>query len=147
MAFQPINMQAISIKDKINQPFLGTFIGKKMVNGDYGPQPIFDFVDADGVPFSIYGFTNLNRAMDYVKKGEFCRVTYKGLAKAVKTKKFGTKDIHQVLVEVDRDSGAPPVEIDPVAIPQVVNGNFESAPAYEGEDLSDPSEEGEDHGI
>jgi hypothetical protein len=52
----------------------------------------------DGVGFGIYGFTNLNRAMEAVEPGTLVKITYQG-TQNVQTK-YGMKDVHQASVQV-----------------------------------------------
>jgi len=99
MAFKPINIQATDIKKHPGEPFTGEYKGKTGITTQIGPQTIYNFVDESGVPFGIYGFTNLNRTMEHIETGTVCRITYTGTVN-VQTK-FGMKDVHQVLVEID----------------------------------------------
>jgi len=105
MGFKPVQVgNAIDIKKEgVSAVHIGTYVGNKQITTKIGNQTIWQFTDADGVPFGIYGFTNLNRQMESVVVGKLCRITYKG-TKNLKTK-FGMKDVHQVLVEVDDDAG------------------------------------------
>ena len=102
MAFKPVSTNAIDIKKEKGKPYVGTYTGKQDIVTKIGPQTIWQFVDEDEQPFGIYGFTMLNRAMNNVGNGKLCRITYQG-TKNVKTK-FGLKDVHQVLVEIDDHS-------------------------------------------
>lgn len=95
--WETVTNNAIDIKGHKEKPFVGTYVGKKDVQTKVGPQVIWQFMDDDEQPFAIYGFTNLNRAMEGVGVNAFCRITYKGTAK-VQTK-YGLKDVHQVVVE------------------------------------------------
>lgn len=99
MAFKPVSNTALDIKKDKGNPHIGTYVGKSNIVNKIGPQTVFNFVDQEEQPFGVYGFTNLNRAMESVKEGSLCRITYQG-TKNVMTK-FGLKDVHQVLVEVD----------------------------------------------
>ena len=78
---------------------MGEYKGSNTITTKIGEQFIYNFVDPSGAPFGIYGFTNLNRVMEHIEPGMVCRVTYKGTEK-VQTK-FGLKDVHQVLVEIN----------------------------------------------
>lgn len=104
MAFKVVSGNAIDIKQEKGNPFIGHYIGKKDITTKIGPQVIWKFIDEDGQPFGVYGFTNLDRAMNNVAVNALCRLTYTGTAN-VKTK-FGMKDVHQVTVEVDDDEEA-----------------------------------------
>lgn len=101
--FKPVTTTAIDIK-KSSEPHTGTYMGSDKIETKIGPQTIWNFADEDGLPFGVYGFTNLNRAMASIKVGSLCRITYKG-TENVKTK-FGMKDVHQVLVEIDSEEEA-----------------------------------------
>jgi hypothetical protein len=100
MAFTPVTGNAMDIK-KSSEAHVGTYVGKEEITTKIGPQVIWNFVDEDGQPFGVYGFTNLNRCMLTLPIGSFCRLTYQGTKKC--TTKYGLKDVHQVLVEVDSD--------------------------------------------
>ena len=98
MAFKPVSGNALDIK-KTNEPHIGTYTSKTDITTKVGPQVIWNFVDEDGQPFGVYGFTNLNRAMNGIKTSSLVRITYKGTQNCMT--KFGMKNVHQVLVEVD----------------------------------------------
>lgn len=104
MAFKPLTGNAIDIK-KTQEPHTGTYTGKEDITTKIGPQVVWKFIDEDNQPFAIYGFTNLNRVMSTVKVGALLRITYKGTQKC--QTKFGLKDVHQVLVEMDDEPGPP----------------------------------------
>jgi len=105
MAFKPISTNATDIKKHPNKPFVGEFKGSTEITTKIGKQIVWNFVEESGAPLGIYGFTNLNRVMEHIQEGTVCRITYKG-TENVKTK-FGMKDVHQVLVEID-DEEYPP---------------------------------------
>ena len=96
----------IGKKEGIGKSIVGVYKGHNDIDTKIGMQIIWQFVDEDGNQFGLYGFTNLNRAMENVKLETLCRLTYNGTQK-VKTK-FGIKDVHQVLVEIDTDDEASP---------------------------------------
>jgi len=104
MAFKPVTNVAIDIKKGGEVPHVGTYTGNKKIQTQMGEQTVWQFEGEDGMPFGIYGFTMLNRAMENVKEGWLCRITYKG-QQEVMTKKFGKKKVHQVLLEVDDAHG------------------------------------------
>ena len=79
----------------------GTYMGNRQITTKIGLQTIWEF-KGDTENFGIYGFTNLNRAMERVKPHTLCRITYMG-TKNLQTK-FGMKDVHQVKVEIDKRS-------------------------------------------
>ena len=91
----------IDIKDSTGSAYEGYYLGSKDITTKIGPQTIYKFRGKDKRIFQVYGFTNLNRAMEMVSEEQFCRLTYLGMEK-VQTK-FGLKDVHQVKVEVDEE--------------------------------------------
>ena len=98
MAWSDVSTNAIDIKKHIGKAWTGTYKGHKQIETKIGPQVIWQFSDADGVGFGIYGFTNLNRAMEVLDPGAVVKITYQGTEK-VQTK-FGLKDVHQCAVQV-----------------------------------------------
>ena len=102
MAWKTVSMQAMDIRKFENGQATGTFTGKLGITTKRGPQIIWQFADEDGLPFGVYGFANLNRAMQMVKVGSLCRITYKGTSKL--QTKFGLTNVHQVMVEIDDSS-------------------------------------------
>lgn len=101
MTYKAVTNTAIDIKKESGVHHEGVFLGKSDISTPLGPQVVWNFVDNEGLPFSIYGFTNLNRAMANIQPDTQCRITYTG-KKFVKTKvKPSGMDVHQVLVEVD----------------------------------------------
>ena len=102
MAFKPISTTATDIKKHQGKAFIGEYQGSQTINTKIGEQTIWNFVEESGAPLGIYGFTNLNRVMEHVEVGTTCRITYKG-TQNVQTK-FGMKDVHQVLVEIDDEN-------------------------------------------
>lgn len=99
---------AIDIKKQKGVSHEGTYRGKREITTKIGPQVIWDFLGEDGVSFGIYGFTNLNRAMEAVQLGALCKITYNG-TQNVQTK-FGMKDVHQCSVDVWQDDKEDPLE-------------------------------------
>lgn len=99
MGWKPVNSTAIDIKKDKGNPHIGTLLGSDEITTKIGKQVIWRFRDDEEQPFGIYGFTNLNRALNSVKVGSLCRITYTGTLNL--QTKFGMKDVHQVLVEVD----------------------------------------------
>ena len=99
MAFQEINATATDIKKFVDKPFIGHYKGSQKITTKIGDQTIWKFMDEEGNPFGIYGFTNLNRVMENAILERLMRITYRGTQK-VQTK-FGMKDVHQVTVEAD----------------------------------------------
>lgn len=101
MAWKEVTNTGIDIKKHKDIAYIGEYKGKREITTKIGPQKVYEFVDEDGAKFSIYGFTNLNRAMEAVSEGSMCKITYLG-TENVKTK-FGMKDVHQVRVEVETE--------------------------------------------
>lgn len=102
MAFKPVTGNALDIKGDLNKPHVGVYEGKQDITTPLGPQVVWQFRSQSGDDkFGIYGFTNLNRAMSTIQVGSLVRITYKGTQKV--NTRFGLKDVHQVLVEVDDD--------------------------------------------
>lgn len=121
MGFKPVSTTATDIKKHQGKAFIGEFKGSQEITTKIGKQTIWNFVDESGAPLGIYGFTNLNRVMEHLEVGTVCRITYKG-TQNLQTK-FGMKDVHQVLVEIDDgeketektdDDFAPPEDNDPL---------------------------------
>ena len=102
MAWKKVGMNnAVDIKKEKGKIYEGVYQGRTDIQTKIGPQIIWNFVDDDGLPFSVYGFSNLNRTMESLKPETQCRLSYLG-TQNVKTK-YGMKDVHQVLVEVFAD--------------------------------------------
>lgn len=99
MAWKEVTNTATDIKKTPGQDYVGEYLSSKLIKTKIGEQTIYKFRDEEGNPFSIYGFTNLNRAMENIAEGTMCKITYVG-TKNVQTK-FGMKDVHQVRVEID----------------------------------------------
>jgi hypothetical protein len=101
MGFKKVSTQATDIKGFQDEAFEGIYLGSKDIETKIGPQVIYKFKKVKGGIFNVYGFTNLNRAMEMVEEGQLCRLTYRG-TENIDTK-FGKKDVHQVDVETDSD--------------------------------------------
>ena|SRR4030067_1101847 len=97
--WKEISRTAIDIKKHFNESYVGEYLGQEKITTKIGEQIIYRFRDENGNPFSVYGFTNLNRAMESISEGTLCRITYLGMEN-VQTK-FGMKDVHQVRVEIE----------------------------------------------
>jgi hypothetical protein len=108
MAWNNVSATAIDIKKQKGVSHEGTYRGKREITTKVGPQVIWDFVGEDGVGFGIYGFTNLNRAMESLSPGVLCKITYNG-TQNVQTR-FGMKDVHQCQVDVWQDDKEDPLE-------------------------------------
>ncbi len=100
MAFETFKVNTLDIKKNKDVAQEGYFTGREDITTKIGPQIIWKFQDKQGNPFGIYGFTNLNFKMKGAPTGYLMRITYKGTEK--RQTKFGMKDVHQVLVEIDR---------------------------------------------
>lgn len=92
------NGNAVDIKKEQDKAHTGTYKGRTEIETKIGKQTIWQFLDDDGIPFGVYGFTMLNRVMENIPTGTDCKLTYTG-TKNVKTK-FGMKDVHQVRVQI-----------------------------------------------
>lgn len=99
MGFKQVSTTATDIKKQQGRAFVGEYKGSQNITTKIGEQTIWNFIDDSGAPLGIYGFTNLNRVMEHIEPGTICRITYTG-TQNVQTK-FGMKDVHQVLVEID----------------------------------------------
>ena len=138
MAFKPVSTNATDIKKYLNKPFTGEFKGSSKIQTKIGEQTIWNFVEDSGAPLGIYGFTNLNRVMEHIEEGTVCRITYQG-TKNIQTK-FGMKDVHQVLVEIDDENYPKPEDYKPALkdSPNKVAEEIFSKDELAGEDNSVP---------
>jgi hypothetical protein len=98
MAWEEVSTTATDIKKHKGETYEGKYQGSRKITTKIGEQLIYNFVDDEDVPFGIYGFTNLNRAMENIQENTQVRIIYEG-TKNVQTK-FGMKDVHQVSVQV-----------------------------------------------
>lgn len=96
---KPVTNNAVDIKETEGVEYRGIFTGSKVIETKLGEQTIWQFQDENHQPFSIYGFTNLNRALEAVAIGTFIYITYRG-QKTVQTK-YGMKPVHQVDVDAE----------------------------------------------
>lgn len=96
--WKEVTSNPIDMKKEKGRPYEGEYLGKDEIATPLGTQFIYRFRDEHGNPFAVYGFTNLNRAMENLAIGTDCRLTYTG-TQNVKTK-FGMKDVHMVRVEI-----------------------------------------------
>jgi hypothetical protein len=108
MGWNDVTTTALDIKKQKGKELEGTFKGKHEITTKIGPQVIWQFVGEDGVPFGVYGFTNLNRAMESLEVGTLVKITYQG-TQNIQTK-YGMKDVHQVSVQVWADDDKAPVD-------------------------------------
>ena len=103
MAWKTVTSEALDIKKEVGVEHIGTYTGHKDITTKIGAQVIWQFTDEDGKPFGVYGFTNLNRAMEAVAVGQTVKITYQG-TQFVKTKFKPTgQDVHQVSVQIYED--------------------------------------------
>lgn len=121
MAYREVRSDAIDIKKHAGVHYEGVYMGRKEITTEIGKQFVYKFRTAKGRVFSVYGFTMLNLAMESLLPDSVCRITYLG-TENVKTK-FGMKDVHQVLVEVDDGDE---------------DGEFNPAEEFEDGNIDDP---------
>mgnify|MGYP001560407785 CR=1 FL=1 len=99
--------QALDIKKLgIGKEYEGTLLGKRSLQTKIGLQTVWLFSGADEADFEIYGFTNLNIALESIKIGTLVKIKYLG-TKNCQTK-YGQKDVHQVDVEKWTEEGREP---------------------------------------
>jgi hypothetical protein len=103
MAWQEVSSTAVDIKKHKGEAYEGKYVGSHEITTKIGQQTIYNFSGKDGVPFGIYGFTNLNRAMENIEKDTLLKIVYTGTLN-VETK-FGKKDVHQVNISVWQGEG------------------------------------------
>lgn len=107
MPWKDVNSDARDIKKEKDVDHIGTYTGHKDIKTPLGDQVIWQYTDENGTPFGIFGFTNLNRAMEAVAVGQTVKIVYKG-TQFVKTKfKPSGQDVHQVQVQVFEEDDAP----------------------------------------
>ncbi len=104
MAWKELSSNTIDIRKQKDVAFIGIYQGSKKIQTKIGEQTIYNFMDEEGEPFGIYGFTNLNRIMEGAKEDLLYRITYTGTEN--RETKFGRKDVHQVKVEIDEEPGS-----------------------------------------
>lgn len=101
MPYRDVSTNAIDIKKSQCQPFEGVLKGSHEIITKLGKQVVWEFMGEDGVGFGIFGFTNLNRALESIEPGAQVKIIYTG-TKICNTK-FGMKDVHQVSVAIWED--------------------------------------------
>lgn len=101
MAWKSVSTSGTDIKKHKGEEYIGEYLSRETIKTKIGEQFIYKFRDENGNPFAIYGFTNLNRAMESISEGTLCKIVYTG-TENVQTK-FGMKDVHQVSVEIDTE--------------------------------------------
>lgn len=107
MAWKKVETQVIDIKKHKGNEYVGVCVGHIIVKTKVGDQTIWKFRDEEDQPFAVYGFTNLNRAMEHIKEGTKCKLVYLGTEKV--TTKYGLKDVHMVDVQIDVDEEDIPI--------------------------------------
>ena len=86
------------IKKQPGRTFQGRFLGRTDFKTKKGLDQVkWNFNAPDGTPFSVYGFTNLNRALEQVPVGAEVLMTYTG--KVAAQTAFGIRDVHQCTVD------------------------------------------------
>ena len=80
----------IDLRKTKNEEYVGHYEGKHDIQTKLGSQIVYEFVDEGGAKFGLYGFTNLNRAMESVPIDALARIRYLGTEKM--NTKFGLKD-------------------------------------------------------
>ena len=106
--WKEVSRNATDIKKHKDKSFEGEYLDKEEIETKIGKQLIYKFRDESGNPFAMYGFTNLNRAMESIAIGTECRITYLG-TQNTKTK-YGMKDVHMVRVEIAEYGDNPNIE-------------------------------------
>lgn len=101
MAWEEVNTQVMDIKKHKGESYTGTLNGHRQIDTKIGKQVVWEFTGEDGLAFGVYGFTNLNRALEAISAGRLVRLTYTG-TENVQTK-YGMKDVHQVAVQIYRE--------------------------------------------
>ena len=101
MSWKSVNTTAFDIKKHKGEPHIGEYTGSHEIQTKIGKQTIYEFIGEDGIGFGIYGFTNLNRAMEIIPTGRKVRLTYTGTTNI--PTKYGMKDVHQIIVEVEEE--------------------------------------------
>lgn len=115
MAWNEVSSSATDIKKHKGEAYEGTYKGSHKITTKIGEQTIWQFMGDDGVGFGIYGFTNLNRAMEALEEGTLVKITYQG-TQNIQTK-FGLKDVHQVSVQVWADDGEEKAKVETNKLP------------------------------
>ena len=101
MAYQETKIpDALRLTEYQGKPLIAYFIGSKTVDTKFGEQMLHEFEKEDHSKLSVWGFTALNRLLDYTPKGVLCKVTYTGLSK--EKNKYG-KQVHTCTVFFDED--------------------------------------------
>ena len=93
-------VDAISLTDYPNKPMVSYYVDSKMINTKFGEQMLHEFQKEDGTKISVWGFTALNRLLEYTPKGIETEITYTG--KLEVANKYG-KHSHTCTVFYDMD--------------------------------------------
>ncbi len=97
---QAKTVDAISLTEYPNKLMVSYYIDSKMVNTKFGEQMLHEFQKEDGTKISVWGFTALNRLLEYTPKGIEVEVTYTG--KSEVANKYGNHS-HTCTVFFDED--------------------------------------------
>lgn len=77
----PASGDGIDIKNHPNKAFIGKYKETFTYTGKFGDSKIHRFIDENGLPLAIFGFTALDRYMSQIEPGTWCRMTYTGKVK------------------------------------------------------------------
>lgn len=88
----------IDLRQHPNKDFVGKYKESFAYDGNFGKKNyIYKFVDKDGLPFSIFGFTTLDRYMSNIEPETWCKITYTG-----KVKNKRGQDVHTCTVFIKK---------------------------------------------
>ena len=73
-------IDAIKLTEYKDKPMVSFYIGSKSVDTKFGEQWLHEFQKEDGTKVKVWGFTALNRLLEYTPKGILTKVTYTGKA-------------------------------------------------------------------
>ena len=88
----------LNLKKLENQPQTGVYVGTEERAGKFGKDFIHSFIGEDGVPWSCYGMTSLDRVLSRIPSGTKVRLTFKGK----KATKDGKRTFNDVAVQVPK---------------------------------------------
>lgn len=108
----------LNLKKLEGQPQTGVYVGTEERAGKFGKDFIHSFIGEDGVPWSCYGMTSLDRVLSRIPSGTKVRLTFRGK----KPTKDGKRTFNDVSVQVpagvrladpaDEDGPPPPFDSD-----------------------------------
>jgi hypothetical protein len=90
---------AIDIKKEVGKEYVGKFVSSNSWAGNFGQSFIYKFVDEKNIPFSIFGFTTLNRFMENIVAGTWVKIIYTGKKKNKKMQDVHTCEVFVKLAE------------------------------------------------